>query len=591
MQVRAKRTNVPRFKKFIARHLSSYEFHSRKSYTLAPPNFPPCGYRSRKYSKPKSHNPDDEHQSSKDIGHYGSQCTNNTVVEDVLRLPELDKFEGVDFRRYQKKMHFLLSSISVVCVLTTPILEDDENATVEQLKRRAKWNNDDCVCRGLILNGMPDPLLDIYQNIKSSKELWDSLEAKYMVEDASNFKHTLKHQKKELTLVELGSHLRIEKSLRVQDNDKPNGNNVAGPSVVNMMKHNNSFRLCHVYFKRMQDMPKDGLIPAFDMDTKKFPRPSLRIPNGTDDIGGSVVLEEVVQQPELRKSKKNTTPKNFGPTFQLYLIEGTRDEDVAFWKEAIDDEMDSIMGNNTWGFRQKSRTNYFDTYAPVARISAIRLLITMALIHNLIIHQMDVKTAFLNGELKKEVYMNQPQSFIVSGNETKLCKLIKTLYELNQAPNKFDETGKGSIICLYVDDMLIFGTDLVQVDLTKEFLSSRFSMKDMRRLMLSLAVSQLEYSRVIRCLMYVMTCTRPDIAFAVGKVSMYTINLGTQHWQAIQRVPEYLKKTMDYSLIYTSYPLFLGGYTDASGFVMLKIICLPVAGYSNGLKGSILRTP
>ncbi|GKD96917.1 hypothetical protein Tco_1380814, partial [Tanacetum coccineum] len=92
-------------------------------------------------------------------------------------------------------------------------------------------------------------------------------------------------------------------------------------------------------------------------DKNKFsyvPRPSLKIPNGTEDIGGSVVPkevpEEVVQQsePELRKSKRNKTPKDFGPEFQLYLIEGTRDEDVAFWKEAINDEMNSTMGNNTW---------------------------------------------------------------------------------------------------------------------------------------------------------------------------------------------------------------------------------------------------
>ncbi|GJU69781.1 hypothetical protein Tco_1256040 [Tanacetum coccineum] len=57
-------------------------------------------------------------------------------------------------------------------------------------------------------------------------------------------------------------------------------------------------------------------------------RPSLRIPNETKDIGGSVVPEEVVQQPEpkLRKSKRNRTPKDFGPEFQLYFIEGTRDE-------------------------------------------------------------------------------------------------------------------------------------------------------------------------------------------------------------------------------------------------------------------------
>ncbi|GKE65164.1 hypothetical protein Tco_1519325, partial [Tanacetum coccineum] len=53
-----------------------------------------------------------------------------------------------------------------------------DDATVEQIKKMAKWDNDYYVCRGLILNGMSDSLFDIYQNVESSKELWDSLEAK-----------------------------------------------------------------------------------------------------------------------------------------------------------------------------------------------------------------------------------------------------------------------------------------------------------------------------------------------------------------------------------------------------------------------------
>ncbi|GJZ53284.1 hypothetical protein Tco_0608169 [Tanacetum coccineum] len=174
---------------------------------------------------------------------------------------KLEKFELVDFKRWKKKIHFLLSSMSVVYVLTTPMLDDGgENPTVEQVKKRAKWDNNDYVCRGLILNGMSDSLFDVYQNVETSKELWDTLEAKYMAEDAlskkflvsciidklppswKDFKHTLKHLKEELTLIELGSHLRIEESLRAQDNGKPKGNNVVGPLVVNMLEHNNSSR-------------------------------------------------------------------------------------------------------------------------------------------------------------------------------------------------------------------------------------------------------------------------------------------------------------------------------------------------------------
>ncbi|GJU58776.1 hypothetical protein Tco_1236542 [Tanacetum coccineum] len=113
---------------------------------------------------------------------------NGSVMKHMdSNFAKLDKFEGVDFRRWQKKMHLFLSSMSVVYVLTTPLPEDGgDDATVEQIRKRAMWDNDDYVCRGLILNDMSDSLFDIYQNDESSKDLWDSLEAKYMVDDASS---------------------------------------------------------------------------------------------------------------------------------------------------------------------------------------------------------------------------------------------------------------------------------------------------------------------------------------------------------------------------------------------------------------------
>ncbi|GJW59003.1 hypothetical protein Tco_0105734 [Tanacetum coccineum] len=113
-------------------------------------------------------------------------------------------------------MHFLLTTLKVVYVLTTPMPELMEDDTVEAIRRRAK--------------------------IKLAKELWDSLESKYMAEDASSkkfllppswkdFKHTLKHGKDDFSLVQLGSHLRIEESLRAQDSNKGKGKEVIGPSV------------------------------------------------------------------------------------------------------------------------------------------------------------------------------------------------------------------------------------------------------------------------------------------------------------------------------------------------------------------------
>ncbi|GKC45114.1 zinc finger, CCHC-type containing protein [Tanacetum coccineum] len=214
----------------------------------------------------------------------------NTVKDMTTNFGKLDKFEGHDFRRWQKKMHFLLTTLKVVYVLTTPMPELLEDATVEAIRIRAKWENDDYICRGHILNGMSDSLFDVYTNVESAKELWDSLESKYMAEDSSSkkflvsnfnnykmvdsrpvmeqynellrilgqytqhglkmdesisvssiidklppswkdFKHTLKHGKDDLSLVQLGSHLRIEESLRAQDSDKGKGKEVTGPSV------------------------------------------------------------------------------------------------------------------------------------------------------------------------------------------------------------------------------------------------------------------------------------------------------------------------------------------------------------------------
>ncbi|GKB74780.1 retrovirus-related pol polyprotein from transposon TNT 1-94, partial [Tanacetum coccineum] len=147
------------------------------------------------------------------------------------------------------------------------------------------------------------------------------------------------------------------------------------------------------------------------------------------------------------------------------------------WKEAINDEMDSILKNQTWelaelpmgvrpigskwvfkkklnldgsisafkarlvakGYRQKEGIDYFDTYAPVARISSIRTLIAISAVKGLYIHQMDVKTAFLNGYLNEEVYMEQPEGFVIQGQENKVCRLVKSLYRLKQAPKQWHE--------------------------------------------------------------------------------------------------------------------------------------------------------
>ena len=156
------------------------------------------------------------------------------------------------------------------------------------------------------------------------------------------------------------------------------------------------------------------------------------------------------------------------------------------------------------GFKQREGVDYFDTYAPVARIISIRVLLALASIYKFIVHQMDVKTAFLNGDLDDEVYMKQPEGFVLPINEKKVCKLVKSLYGLKQASKQWHEKfdlvilsdsfvhnssdkcmySKFTkeyevIVCLYVDDMLIFGTNMKGVCETKKYLSSMFQMKDL----------------------------------------------------------------------------------------------------------------
>nr|GEW76416.1 hypothetical protein [Tanacetum cinerariifolium] len=116
--------------------------------------------------------------------------------------------------------------MSVLYVLTTPI-PDEENATVEQIRKISEWENDN------------------YAKYMAE----DASSKKFLVSDFTNYKMTDSrpvmdqyNELLELSIVELDSHLRIEESIRLHDSNKPNGNNVVGPSVVNMVEHNNSIR-------------------------------------------------------------------------------------------------------------------------------------------------------------------------------------------------------------------------------------------------------------------------------------------------------------------------------------------------------------
>ncbi|KAL8149671.1 hypothetical protein AgCh_006619 [Apium graveolens] len=409
-----------------------------------------------------------------------------------------------------------------------------------------------------------------------------------------------------------------------------------------------------------------------------------RMTNVGADPGSSSTPNEVE---EPRRSKRARLVMDFGSDYITYNVE---DEPLTFrqamdssesrhWKGAVKSEIDFIISNGTWelvnlppgcsiigckwifkrklnpdgsidkykarlvakGFRQREGIDYFDTYSPVARMTTIRLLIVLASVHGLIIHQMDVKTAFLHDDLEEEIYMDQPEGFFASGNERKVCKLVKSIYGLEQAPidwhKKFDETvlsfeflinesdkcvyykvreNECVIVCLYVDDILLFGTNIEIINETKSFLKWHFDMKNMGEASVILGikltrsidgitlsqshhieksilekygysncriastpfdpkvgliknssgipVSQLRYSQIIESLQYLANVTRPDISYSVSKLARYTSCPNKTHWEALNRVLRYLKGTISLGLHYRRFPGVHEGYSDAS---------------------------
>nr|GEV92867.1 retrovirus-related Pol polyprotein from transposon TNT 1-94 [Tanacetum cinerariifolium] len=211
------------------------------------------------------------------------------------------------------------------------------------------------------------------------------------------------------------------------------------------------------------------------------------------------------------------------------------------WRQAMEEEIKSIEKNDTWelttlpkgqkdigvkwvykakknakgevekykailvakGYKQKHGIDYEELFAPVARLETIRIIIAIASQHKWKIHQMDVKSAFLNRLLEEEVYVEQPKGYVSKGQERKLLRLKKALYGLKQAPRAwntkidkyFQEHGFKKCIseyalyvkfenksillaCLYVDDLIFTGNSQSMIDELKKSMTREFEMTD-----------------------------------------------------------------------------------------------------------------
>ena len=221
--------------------------------------------------------------------------------------------------------------------------------------------------------------------------------------------------------------------------------------------------------------------------------------------------------------------------------EAVNSKSAALWRQAMDEEMASLISNNTWtlkappagfkpipvkwvfkikrdgdgnierykarlvakGFKQQEGIDYDEVFAPVSKYATLRALLAKAAAGNMQIHLLDIKTAFLNGELEEDIYICQPEGY-VQGDTNLACHLNKTLYGLKQAPRAWHNRlhkelesygytasdadpglyyfhGKTADVYLliYVDDILIASSDLTLINSIKQNLLSTFDARDL----------------------------------------------------------------------------------------------------------------
>ena len=351
------------------------------------------------------------------------------------------------------------------------------------------------------------------------------------------------------------------------------------------------------------------------------------------------------------------------------------------WKAAMDEEISNLCANNTYtltpkpsnkniigarwvydikpgignipkykarfvakGFSQVKERDFDETFSPTAKLTSLRTMLQISAQHDMILHTMDVKAAYLNADLDFELYINQPEGYEIYSNEgVKLvCKLNKSLYGLKQSGRNWNSllddflkvnnftpsyvdpcmytmiSESSVIICLiWVDDLLICSDNKNEMDRFKKLLCDRFKMKDIGKLEWFLGIKfeyekncikmsqadfierilikfsmqnsiprtlpcdvninkfdnedskRLEnpkiYREIVGSLIYLMTCSRPDISYVVSKLSQYMNKPTEAHLRVARNVLKYLKGSIDNKLCYrkSNEGLKLIGYCDS----------------------------
>nr|GEU82753.1 uncharacterized mitochondrial protein AtMg00810-like [Tanacetum cinerariifolium] len=225
--------------------------------------------------------------------------------------------------------------------------------------------------------------------------------------------------------------------------------------------------------------------------------------------------------------------------------------------------------------------DFEESFAPVARLEAIRIFFAYAAYKNMLVYQMDVKTAFLNGNLREEVYVSQPNGFVDQDNPNHVYKLKKALYGLKQAPRAWydmllsflisQDFSKGSVdptlfICRNGNDLLLISQSLrgIFINQSKYALESlkKYGFKSCDPVDTPMvekskldedkegkAIDSSHYRGMIGTLLY-LTANRPDLQFAICMCAWYQARPTEKHIHAVKRVFRYLCGTVNWGLWY-----------------------------------------
>ncbi|GJR50697.1 retrovirus-related pol polyprotein from transposon TNT 1-94 [Tanacetum coccineum] len=249
------------------------------------------------------------------------------------------------------------------------------------------------------------------------------------------------------------------------------------------------------------------------------------------------------------------------------------------------DELGGILKNKARlvarGYRQEEGIDFEESFAPVARLEAIRIFLAFAAHMNMVIYQMDVKTAFLNGNLREEVYVSQPDGFVDPDKPNHVYKLKRAWYDMLSSFLISNDFSKGSVdptlfirregndlilVQIYVDD-IIFAASTPELYFSKEScdpvdtpMVEKSKLDEDKE---GNAVDPSHYRGMIGTLLY-LTASRPDLQFAICMCARYQARPTEKHLNAVKRIFRYLKGTVHRGLWYPKDSSFaLTAFADA----------------------------